>query len=79
MDPIEGLRYVEPIREEVVRGWDHAYNISEDYIHSTIDGELNWHNSSSTSSDCNDALKNWHNRMHEVSLRKCGLITQSLC
>ena len=32
----------------------------------------------STSSDSNDALENWKNRMHEVSFRKCGLITQSL-
>ena len=31
------------------------------------------------SSDSGDALENWQNRMHEVSLRKCGLIMQSLC
>ena len=31
------------------------------------------------SSDFDDALENWQNRMHEVSFRKCGLITQSLC
>ena len=28
MDPNEGRRYVEPVKEEVVGRWDHAYNIS---------------------------------------------------
>ena len=42
MDPNEGRRYVEPVKEEVVGGWDHAYNISEDYIYPTFDGELGW-------------------------------------
>ena len=28
MDPMEGKRYIEPVRDEAVKGWDHAYNIS---------------------------------------------------
>ena len=40
MDPSEGRRYIEPVKDEVVKGWDHAYNIFEDYIHPTADGEL---------------------------------------
>ena len=40
LDPNEGRRYVEPVKEKVVGGWDNAYNISEDYIHPTADGEL---------------------------------------
>ena len=28
MDPNEGRRYIEPVKDEVVRGWDHAYYIS---------------------------------------------------
>ena len=59
MDPNEGRRYIEPMKDEVVRGWDHAYNILEDYIHPTVDGELGWHNASSLSSDSDDALENW--------------------
>ena len=51
--------------------------MSKDYIHPTVDGELGWHSASSTSSDSDDALENWKNQMHEVLLRKCGLITQS--
>ena len=78
MDPNEGRRYIEPIKDEVVRGWDRVCNISEDYIHPTTDGELGWSSASSTSSDSEDALENWKNQIHEVSFRKCGLITQSL-
>ena len=79
MDSQEGRRYIEPIKDEVGRGWGHTYNISEDYIHHTTDGELKWCNSSSTSSDSDDDLENWQNRLHEMSFRKCGLVMQSLC
>ena len=59
MDPNEGRRYVEPVRDEAVKGWDHAYNISEDYIHLIVDGELGWRSSSSGSSKFDDASKDW--------------------
>ena len=58
MDPNEGRRYIEPMKDEVVKGWDHAYNISEEYIHLTAEGELGWRCASSTSSNSNDVLKN---------------------
>ena len=78
MEPQEGRRYIELIKDEDGRGWDHAYNIFEDYIHVTVDGKLEWRSSSSVPSDSDDALENWQNRLHELSFRKCGLITQSL-
>ena len=56
MDPQEGHRYIEPVRDEAGRSWDHAYNISEDYIHPTVDGKFGWHSTSSTSSDSDDSL-----------------------
>ena len=55
MDPNARRRYVEPVKDEVVRGWDHAYNILEDYIHSIANGELGWCSASSVSSESNDA------------------------
>ena len=58
MDPHEGRRYIEPVRDEAGRSWDHAYNISEYYIHPTINGELGWRSDSSASYDSNDALEN---------------------
>ena len=61
MDPTEGRRYVESVKEEVVRGWDHAYNISKYYIHPTANGEFGWQISSSMSFDYDNALENWQN------------------
>ena len=59
MYPQEGWQYIEPVKDEVGRSWDHAYNISEDYIHPTIDGKLGWHSINSSSSDSDYALDNW--------------------
>ena len=72
MDPNEGRRYVELVKEEIVGGWDHVYNISKDYVHPTSYGELGWKISSSASLDYNDALENWYNWIHEVSIRIFG-------
>ena len=66
MDPNEGRRYIEPVKDEVVKGWDHAYNISEYYIHPIADRELGLQNASSVSSDSDDALEKFKKRMHEV-------------
>ena len=75
LDPSEGRRYVEPVKEEFVGGWDHGYKILEDYVHPTVDGELGWKSTSSASSDSNDVLKKCQNRVHEVSIRKCAQVT----
>ena len=59
MDPQKGCRYIELVKDEAGKIWDHDYNIFEDYIHPTIDGKLGWCSASSVSSDSNDALENW--------------------
>ena len=59
MDPQEGHRYIEIVKDEVGRSRDHAYNISKDYIHPTVDGELGWRSTSFASFDSDDALENW--------------------
>ena len=59
MDPQEGHRYIELVRDEAGRSWDHAYNIFEDYIHPTVDGERGWCSASYASSDSEDGLENW--------------------
>ena len=78
LDPVEGRRYVEPVKEEVVGRWDHAYNILEDYVHPTADRDMGWQRASSASSDSDDVLENWQNQIHEVPIYKCGWVTQSL-
>ena len=64
MDPDEGRWYIELVKYEVVRGWDHAYNIYEYHIHPTTNREIGCHNASSVTSDSEDVLENWQNRMH---------------
>ena len=75
MDPNEGQRCIELVKDEVVRGWDHAYNISKYYIHPNADRELSWCIASSVSYDYEYSLEKWQNRIHEVSFRKCGMVT----
>ena len=58
MDPQEQQRYIEPIKDEVDRSQEHVYNISEDYIHPTVDGKLGWCSASSVSFGSDDALEN---------------------
>jgi hypothetical protein len=73
LDPDEGQRYIEPIREE-----DHTHELEniykltarqQDYINPTTDGNLRWLSDISCSSDSEEALENWQNKMYEVSTR----------
>ena len=48
----------------------------EDYINSTTDGKLSWRSVSSCTSDSGDAMENWQNRLHEVSMRRCARVTR---
>ena len=59
LDPIEGQLYAETINDKVVGGWDHTYNLFEDYINPSPHGELGWCRTSSTSSNFEETLKNW--------------------
>ena len=50
----------------------------EYYTNSIADGKLSWHSVSSCTSDSGDAMENWKNRLHEVSLRRCVRIKISI-
>ena len=80
IDPLEGQRYVEPVHSERQENYlDQLYNImssKEDYINPTADRNLSWRSVSLCMSDSGDALENWKNRMHEVSMRRCATITR---
>ena len=80
IEPLEGHRYVEPIYNEgQVDYLDQIYNVTtmqEDYINPTTDGNLRWKSASSCTSDLGEALENWKNRLHEVSIRRCARVTR---
>ena len=82
IDPFEGQRYVELIYNEGQGDYlDQIYNVAamqEDYINQTVDGNLRWKSSSSCTSDSGEALDNWKNRLHEVSMRRCARVTRSV-
>ena len=76
LDPDEGPRYTNPIREE-----DYAYELEniykltvrqQDYINPTADGNLIWRSENACSSYSEEALENWQNLMYEVSTRRCA-------
>ena len=82
IDPLEGQRYIDPIYNEGQGDYlDQIYNVTalqEDYINPTTDGKLSWKSVSCCTSDSGEALENWKNRLHEVSMRQCARITHSV-
>ena len=80
IDPLEGKRYVEPVNSEGHGNYLYQlYNImssKEDYINPIADGNLSWWSVISCTSDSGDALENWKNRLHEVSMRRCARIIE---
>ena len=82
IDPLEGQCYIKPIRGEYYEGnFKNIYNISsmlDDYINPPNYGKLSWKSVSSCSSDLGETLKNWQNRLHEVSMSKYTRITKYL-
>ena len=75
IDPIDGNWYLEPVHNEGKENYmDHLYKImysKEGYINPTYDGKLSRRSVSSFTSDSDEALENWQNRLHEVSMRRC--------
>jgi hypothetical protein len=42
-------------------------------------GNLSWRSDSACSSDSEEALENWQNKMYEVSTRICVILTREVC
>jgi hypothetical protein len=82
LDPDEGQRYTDPIREE-----DRAYELENiyklttrqhDYINPMANGNLSWRSDNACSSDSEEALEKWKNKMYEVSTRRCARLTREV-
>jgi hypothetical protein len=50
----------------------------QDYINPTTDGNLRWRSDNACSSDSEEALENWKNKMYEVSTRRCARLTREV-
>ena len=75
IDRLEGKRYIKPIYNDGQDEYlNQIYNVTalqEDYINLTTDGNLIWKSASSCTSNFGEALENWQNILHEVSMRRC--------
>jgi hypothetical protein len=72
LDPLEGKRYIEPVRGKDI---ENLYNLSvwmEDFVDPTTDGTLSCRSINSCASYSKANLENWQQRMHEVSTRRCA-------
>ena len=81
LDPSQGERYIEPLRDEYQDDLEHIYNITdkeEDYVNPTAEGILDSQCDSSCMTDSDDGLENWQNRLHELHGHRCARITKSL-
>ena len=82
LDPSQGERYTEPIRDEGEHDTlDHIYNITAmdaDYVEPNDDGVMDWQCDSSCVSDSDDGLENWQQRLYELHGHRCAQITLSL-
>ena len=81
LDPSQGERYTEPIRDEDQNVLDHIYNITtkeEDYVNPTAEGIMDWQCDSSCMTYSDQGLENWQNRLYELHGHRCARITKSL-
>ena len=81
LDPSQGERYTEPVKDEDQDVLDHIYNITakdEDYVDPTAEGIMDWQCDSSCLTDSDDGLENWQNRLYELHGHRCARLTKSL-
>ena len=81
LDPSQGERYTDPVRDEYQDVLDHIYNITakeEDYVNPTTRGIMDWQCDSSCMTDSDEGLENWQNRLYELHGHRCARITNSI-
>ena len=80
LDPSQGERYTEPVRDEDQDILDHIYNITakeESYVNLTPEGIMDWQCDSSCMNDSDEGLENWQNTLYELHGHRCARITKS--
>ena len=81
LDPSQGERYIELVRDEDQDVLDHIYNITtkeEDYVNPTTEGIMDGQCDSSCMTDSDEGLENWQNRLYELHGHRCARITKSI-
>jgi len=82
LDDAEGSPYIELVRNYESDGdLDCIYKITtqdKDWVNPTVDGLITWDRESSYTSNFDEELERWQNRLHEVTTLSCNMMTQSL-
>ena len=75
LDPSQGERYTETVKDEDPDVLDHIYNIiskEEYYVDPTTEGIMDWQCDSSCMTDSDDGLENWQNILYELHGHRCA-------
>jgi hypothetical protein len=79
LGPLKGGSYVEPtIDNFITEDINQLYRTivhEKYYINPNKDGMLSWRSISSCDSDFDTRLENWQQRLHELSTRRCVIMT----
>ena len=82
LDPTKGSRYTKPVHYyEEEDDLDQIYKITgcnEYWMNPTANGRIKWDRDSSCTSDLDEELKHWQNRLHEASMLRCSTMTKSV-
>lgn len=83
LDLAEGPCYTKPVSdyEESDDDLDQIYKImarDQDSVNPTVDGQIAWDHESSCTLDLDEELEYWKNRLNEVSMLRCIMVTKSL-
>lgn len=82
LDPAEGPRYTEPVHDyKSDDDLDQLYKIiarDQDCVNPTVDGCVAWDCESPFTSDSDEELEHWQNRLHEVSMLRYNMMTKQL-
>jgi len=82
LDPTEGSCYIEPACDyESNDDLDCIYKITtqyQDWVNPTTDGQITWDHESSYTSNFDEELEHWKNRLHEVNTLSYNMMTRSL-
>lgn len=78
----EGAWYIELVhKDDSDDNIDCMYKITVwewDWVNLTVDGRISWEQKISYTSDSDEELQRWQNRLHEVTMMNCNMMIRSL-
>ena len=83
LDPAEGVCYTEPMcdeeNEEELYCIYQIIALDQDQVNPTVNGRISWERDSSRTSNSDEEIERWQNRLHKVTTLNCNRMVRSLC